>query len=71
MSEAASLLGVTFCVIRTMIRNRILPAKQAAKHAPWIIEDTNLELPAVRSYAQQAKTGKSAPFDNDTQLLNL
>jgi len=71
MSEAASLLGVGLCVIRTMIRNKILPAKQAAKCAPWIIDDTNLELPAVRNYAKQARTGKSAPCNNDTPLLNL
>ena len=71
MSEAASLLGVSLCVIRTMIRNKILPAKQAAKCAPWIIDDTDLELPAVRNYATQARTGKSAPCDHDTQLLNL
>ncbi|RYD74566.1 MAG: hypothetical protein EOP84_19685 [Verrucomicrobiaceae bacterium] len=30
MSEAAGLLDVSLCVIRTRIRNRILPAKQAA-----------------------------------------
>ena len=71
MSEAASLLGVSNCVIRTMVRNKILPAKQAAKCAPWIIDDTNLELPSVRNYAKQARTGKSAPCDNNTQLLNL
>jgi hypothetical protein len=71
MSEAAKLLGVSHCVIQTMIRNKILPAKQAAKNAPWMIADPDLELPAVRNYAKQAKTGKSAPFDHDTQLLNL
>ena len=71
MSEAASLLGVSLCVIRTMIRNKILPAKQAAKNAPWMIADTDLEQPAVRNYARQAKTGKSAPCDHDTPLLNL
>ena len=71
MSEAASLLSVSLCVIRTMIRNKILPAKQAAKCAPWIIEDADLALPAVRNYAQQAGTGKSAPCNHDTPLLNL
>ncbi len=71
MSEAASLLGVGLGVIRTMIRNKILPAKQAAKNAPWMIADTELEQPAVRNYTKQAKTGKSAPFDHDTPLLNL
>ena len=71
MLEASALLGVSNCVIRTMVRNRILPARQIAKGAPWMIDDTDLELPAVRNYAKQARTGKSAPCDNDTQLLNL
>jgi hypothetical protein len=71
MSEAAMLLGVSNCVIRTMVRNRILPARQVSKCAPWMINDSNLELPAVRNYAKQARTGKSAPCDTDTQFLNL
>jgi hypothetical protein len=71
MSEAASHLGVSNCVIRTMIRNRLLPAEQIAKGAPWMIRGTDLELPAVRSYAKQAQTGRSAPCDNRTQILNL
>jgi DNA invertase Pin-like site-specific DNA recombinase len=71
MSEAASLLNVSNCIIMTMIRNKILPASQAAKCAPWMIDDTDLELPAVRNYAKQARTGKSAPCDHDTPLLNL
>jgi hypothetical protein len=36
-----------------------------------MIEATDLELPAVRNYANQARTGKSAPCDNGTQLLDL
>lgn len=71
MSEASTLLGVSSCVIRTMVRNKILPARQAAKWAPWMIEGADLELPAVRNYAKQAQTGRSAPCDPDTQLLDL
>ena len=63
--------GLWLCVIRTMIRNKILPAKQAAKSAPWMIADTDLEQSAVQNYAKQAGTGKSAPCDLNTQLLNL
>lgn len=71
MSEAAALLGVSNGVIRTMIRNKILPARQAARSAPWVIDPTDLELSAVRNYAKQARAGKSASCDNNTQLLNL
>ena len=71
MLEASTLLGVSNCVVRTMIRNKILPARQIAKCAPWMIDDADLELPAIRNYAKQARTGKSAPCDPNTQLLNL
>lgn len=71
MSEAARMLGVSHCVIRTMIRNKILPASQLTKNAPWMIDDANLQLPSVRGYAKQARTGKSTPCDPNTQLLNL
>ena len=71
MSEASRLLGVNSAVIRTMVRNNILPAKQVAKCAPWMIEATDLELPAVRKYAKEAATGKSAPYRDDTLQLNL
>ena len=36
-----------------------------------MIDNSDLQLPAVRNYAKQARTGKSAPCDTDTQLLNL
>jgi hypothetical protein len=71
MLEASTLLGVSNCVVRTMIRNKILPARQITKCAPWMIDDADLELPAIRNYAKQARTGKSAPCNTDTQLLNL
>lgn len=71
MLEAASLLGVSNCVIRTMVRNKILPARHVAKWAPWMIDDTALALPAVINYVRQARTGKKAPCDPDTQLLDL
>lgn len=71
MAEASSLLGVSNCVVRTMVRNKLLPARQIAKYGPWMIDDADLDLPAVRSYAKQAKTGKSAPCDLNTQFLNL
>jgi hypothetical protein len=71
MSETAAELGVSVCVVRTMVRNEILPARQVAKHAPWMIECEDLEIPAVQNYAKQARAGKSAPFEDGTQTLNL
>jgi len=71
MSETAAELGVSMCVIRTMVKNEILPARQVAKNAPWMIECEDLKKPAVQNYAEQARAGKSAPFDDGTQTLNL
>ena len=71
MLEASSLLGVSNAVVRTMIRKKILPARQVAKCAPWMIDATDLELPEVRNYTKKAAIGKSAPCHDNTLPLNL
>jgi hypothetical protein len=45
--EAARELKVSDTVIKRLIREQILPAKQVVKCAPWIIQKTDLSLPAV------------------------
>jgi hypothetical protein len=42
MEEAAGILNTGVTVIRTMIRKQFLPARQAAKHAPWTIRREDL-----------------------------
>jgi hypothetical protein len=71
ISETATELGVSMCVVRTMVRKGILPGRQAAKQAPWMIECEDLNKPAVQAYAKQARAGKSAPFEDGAQTLNL
>lgn len=71
MSEASEELGVSMCVVTTMVRNDILPARQIAKGAPWMIECSDLQRPEVQCYAKQARVGKNAPFDDGSQNLNL
>jgi DNA invertase Pin-like site-specific DNA recombinase len=71
MSETAAELDVSMCVVRTMVKNGILPARQVAKYAPWMIECEDLKKSAVQSYAKQARAGKTAPFEDGTQTLNL
>lgn len=71
MSEVARLLGVTMGVVKTMVSNRLLPARQIAKGAPWMIEDGDLRRIEVQNYAKGARKGKNAPFADDTQTLNL
>jgi hypothetical protein len=69
MSEAASQLEVSVCVIRTMISNELLPAQQFAKGAPWLIATKSLALPAVRSYTTHRIAGKKAPHEDNSQTL--
>ena len=57
LEEAARELQVSNTVVKRLIRERILPAKQVVKFAPWIIEKKDLSLAAVRSQAKAARRG--------------
>jgi isopentenyldiphosphate isomerase len=48
MQQAAATLHVSEMVVRRLIAQKTLPAKQVVRFAPWMIERTQLELPAVR-----------------------
>jgi hypothetical protein len=69
LAEAASELHVGAGVIRTMVKYRILEARQVAKGAPWIIQRADLERAEVRDYAKEARSGKHAPRQEDSQTL--
>ena len=47
LSEAAEQLAVDPVVIRRLIRSGILPARQACKGAPWIIQRAALDCPEL------------------------
>jgi hypothetical protein len=55
--EAARELQVSNTVVKRLIRERVLPAKQVVKCAPWIIERKDLLLPAVQAQVQAARRG--------------
>ena len=55
--EAARELQVSDTVVKRLIRERVLPAKQVVKFAPWIIEKKNLLLPAVQQQLNVARSG--------------
>jgi DNA invertase Pin-like site-specific DNA recombinase len=55
--EAARELHVSNTVVKRLIRERILPAKQVVKCAPWIIEKKDLLLPTVQAQAKAARRG--------------
>ena len=52
LGEAAERLSVSPNVVRRLIRDGILPARQACKGAPWVIAGEVLERPAVAAALQ-------------------
>ena len=48
MQQAAAALRVSEMVVRRLIAQKNLPAKQIVKFAPWMIERSHLDLPPVR-----------------------
>jgi DNA invertase Pin-like site-specific DNA recombinase len=55
--EAARELQVSDTVVKRLIRERVLPAKQVVKFAPWIIEKKDLLLPVVQQQVKAARRG--------------
>jgi DNA invertase Pin-like site-specific DNA recombinase len=62
MSQAAVHFKVSLMVVRRMIAQKILPARQVVKCAPWMIERAHLELPAVRKEIRRVHEGRRPTF---------
>jgi DNA invertase Pin-like site-specific DNA recombinase len=58
MQQGAAALGVSEMVVRRLIAQKILPAKQIVKFAPWMIERTHLQLPAMRKQIRRVHEGR-------------
>jgi DNA invertase Pin-like site-specific DNA recombinase len=73
MHQAADSLRVSAMVVRKLIAQKILPAKQIVKFAPWMIERSHLDLPAVRRYIRLVHTSRRvpliAPHDTQTRMF--
>ena len=61
MQQAAVALSVSDAVIRRLVMQKTLPAKQIVKFAPWMIERAHLDLPAVHRAVRLVHTGKRPP----------
>jgi len=55
--EAARELQVSNTVVKRLIRQRILPARQVVRYAPWIIAKRDLLLAAVQEQVKAARRG--------------
>jgi hypothetical protein len=58
MQQTAATLGAGEMVVRRLIAQRILPAKQIVKFAPWMIERTHPELPPLRKQIRRVHEGR-------------
>jgi excisionase family DNA binding protein len=69
LEEAAATLKTGVTVVRTMIRNKLLPAHQVTKHAPWAIKREDLERPEIRNYVKATRPGRPFQYANDKQTM--
>jgi hypothetical protein len=58
MQQAADALRVSEMVVRRLIAQKTLPAKQIVKFAPWMIERSHLDLPSVRKEIRRVHEGR-------------
>jgi hypothetical protein len=58
LTQAAQQLEVSATVIKRCIAQGLLPARQVVPYAPWIIQRTDLALPAVQAAVQAVRLGR-------------
>jgi hypothetical protein len=69
MKQAATELKVSDAVVRRLVVQKTLPAKQIVKFSPWMIEREHLNLPAVYRAVRLVHTGRrdQSRMTNDAQ----
>jgi DNA invertase Pin-like site-specific DNA recombinase len=58
LTQAAQQLEVSATVVKRCIAQGLLPARQVVPYAPWIIQRTDLTLPAVQAAVQAVRLGR-------------
>ncbi len=61
LEQVAEILQVSNTVVRRLIRDQVLPARQLVSCAPWVIRREDLALPAVQAAAQAVRDGHRRP----------
>jgi excisionase family DNA binding protein len=61
LKEAAGRLGVSKMTVVRLIKDGLLPAKQACIGAPYVIRETDLDLPAVRRAIEDGRAVSHDP----------
>jgi hypothetical protein len=67
LQETAAELQVSGTVIKRLLKEGILPARQVVPGAPWVIERKNLQLPLVQEQIQTVHAGRKLPQITDRQ----
>jgi len=67
--ETTEFLNMSKSMLWRLIQDKVLPARQACKGAPWIIRKADLESDSVRTNIQ--KRLQPAPFSDNSQQVNL
>jgi hypothetical protein len=68
MEEVSEQLGVSVAVVRTMVKQGKLPARQIAQSVPWMIQRYDLTRPEVLARVRDAKLGKKSPLEDHRQI---
>jgi len=58
LQETAAELHVSGTVIKRLLKEGILPARQVVPGAPWVIERKHLQLPVVQEQIQAVHAGR-------------
>ncbi len=67
VEQASRELGVSHTVIRRLIREGTLPARQVVASTPWIIARESLTLEAVQAAVEAVRSGRQLPKRNPKQ----
>ena len=71
MDGAATQLGVSDTVIRTLIERKIIPARQVIPYAPWMIRAADLASDGVVHYVDHVRRGRVLPSAENPAQLSL
>ena len=71
LEEAAGLLNVGEATVRRLITEKILPAAQHCKGAPWVIRAADLNDPVVKQTADARRQRRPPSADRRQELLSL
>jgi DNA invertase Pin-like site-specific DNA recombinase len=71
LKEAAKELNLSMMAVKKLIKLKIIPAQQVVPSAPWVIERSELDKPAIRSIVNQMKQRHKIPLYDNPNQLNL